>query len=312
MKKSARKPAKKAARKSAKKSRKGSLTRSAARSRTKSGGLVYVYGIVRDTFDATGAPGGLDDTPVAVAKSGRIGALMSRVPDAGYEPKLIEERSGDVAWLSPRAMAHDRVLTWAHDHGGVIPMPMFSLWRSEGAVARSLAEQGADLSRVFERVSGADEFGLRVHRRDAALLASIDDFDPEIARLRREAGAASPGQRYLLEAKVAEQAKGAVRAAAQSMVRKIFEELRAISRDALQRPLTPEAGGARVPDATLVLNGAFLVDRKRLDAFRAAVGDHVRDYQPRGLAFDFTGPWPPYNFVSAPGGAALQRGAKAK
>src|SRR5205807_4028815 len=97
MKKSARKagktPAKKSKRKaakgSAKKSPKKVAARSARRSPTKANDLVYVYGIVRDTFDATGAPGGLDDTPVAVAKSGRIGALMSRVPDAGFEPKLI-------------------------------------------------------------------------------------------------------------------------------------------------------------------------------------------------------------------------------
>ena len=209
-------------------------------------------------------------------------------------------------------MAHDRVLTWAQDHGGVIPMPMFSLWRSEDALTRSLAEQGSGLSRVFERVSGADEFGLRVHRRDAALLASIDDFDSDIAKLRREASSASPGQRYLLEAKIAERGKGAIRAAAQRMAKKIFDDLRAIARDALQRPLTPDASGARVPDATLVLNGAFLVDRKRLDEFRAAVGAHVREYQQRGLAFDFTGPWPPYNFVSEPGGAALRHGAKSQ
>jgi hypothetical protein len=60
-----------------------------------------------------------------------------------------------------------------------------------------------------------------------------------------------------------------------------------------------------------VLNAAFLVDRKRLDEFRAAVGSHVREYQPRGLAFDFTGPWPPYNFVEQAGdksgSGALQR-----
>src|SRR5207248_5776339 len=125
MKKSARKARKTPAKKSKKTAAKGSAkspkkvaARPAPRSATKANDLVYVYGIVRDTFDAGAAPGGLDDTPVAVAKSGRIGALMSRVPDAGYEPKLIEERSGDVAWLSPRAMAHDRVLTWAHDHGG--------------------------------------------------------------------------------------------------------------------------------------------------------------------------------------------------
>jgi hypothetical protein len=272
--------------------------------------LCYVYGIVRESFDASRAPAGLDDAAVSVAKSGRIGAIMSRVPESMYGASAVEETSGDVAWLSPRAMAHDRVLTWAQEHGGVIPMPMFSLWRSEAALTKSLAAQASDLTRVFDRVSGADEFGLRVHRRDAALLASIDDFDPEIAKLRREAGAASPGQRYLLEAKVAEQGKNAVRAVAQRMAKQIFEELRAISRDALSRPLTPEPG--HVPDATLVLNGAFLVDRKRLDEFRAAVGAHVRDYQPRGLAFDFTGPWPPYNFVSKGGRAALRSAGRSK
>lgn len=266
----------------------------------------YVYGIVRDGFDPARAPAGLDDTPVSVAKSGRIGALVSRLPGSGYSAKDVESSSGEVSWLSPRAMAHDRVLTWAQEHGGVIPLPMFSLWGSEDALARSLADQAPELTRVFERVSGADEFGLRVHRRDAVMLGAIDDMDPEIAALRREVRAASPGQRYLLERKLAEQGKSAVRAASQRMAKKIFDELRAFARDALLRPPVPEAG--RVPDATIVLNAAFLVDRKRLDEFRAAVGSHVREYQPRGLAFDFTGPWPPYNFVGEGGGAALRSG----
>jgi hypothetical protein len=301
MKKSAKKSAKNAAKRTAKKG---------AKRPPQPRDLCYVYGIVAENFDASRAPAGLDDAAVSVEKNGRIGAIVSRVPESTYGASSVEENSGDVAWLSPRAMAHDRVLTWAQEHGGVIPMPMFSLWRSEDALNKSLAAQASDLSRVFERVSGADEFGLRVHRRDAALLASIDEFDPEIARLRREAGAASPGQRYLLEAKVAEQGKDAVRAVAQRMAKQIFEELRAIARDALSRPLTPEAG--RVPDATLVLNGAFLVDRKRLDEFRAAVGAYVRDYQSRGLAFDFTGPWPPYNFVNQGGRAALRSAGRTK
>lgn len=266
----------------------------------------YVYGIVRDGFDPGRAPAGLDDTAVSVAKSGRVGALVSRLPGSGYSAKDVESSSGEVSWVSPRAMAHDRVLTWAQEHGGVIPLPMFSLWGSEDALARSLADQAADLTRVFERVSGADEFGLRVHRRDAVMLGAIDDLDPEIAALRREVRAASPGQRYLLERKLAEQGKSAVRAASQRMAKKIFDELRAFARDALSRPPVPDAG--RVPDATIVLNAAFLVDRKRLDEFRAAVGSHVREYQPRGLAFDFTGPWPPYHFVAVGGGAALRSG----
>jgi hypothetical protein len=277
------------------------------------GGVWYAYGIVRSDFKTGRGPAGLDDTLVEVTgvvsggRGERIGALVSRLSAKEYDAKVVEESSGDVSWLSPRAMAHDRVLTWAQEHGGVIPLPMFSLWCSEAALSQSLIEQASDLTRAFERVSGADEFGLRVHRRDAVMLDAIDDLDPAVAALRREAQSAPPGQRYLLERKIAEQGKTAVRVAGQRMAKQIFDELSVFAREALLRPLVPDAAGsAHVPDATLVLNAAFLVDRKRLDEFRAAVGSRVRDYQPRGLAFDFTGPWPPYNFVGQAGTSALR------
>ena len=193
--------------------------------------------------------------------------------------------------------------TWAQEHGGVIPLPMFSLWGSESALQRSLAEQEPRLVGVFDRVGAADEFGLRVHRRDAVMLQSVHELDSDMAELRAQADAAPTGQRYLIERKIEEQGKRVLRAASQRMARQIYDDLRSIARDARARPLTPEPG--RVAESTLVLNGAFLVERARLDEFRAAVGAHVREYQPRGLTFDFTGPWPPYNFVGDGGRAAL-------
>lgn len=268
----------------------------------------YAYGIVRAVFDPAQSPGGLDDTAVRVLKSGSLGALVSRLSGRGYAVDVVESNSGDVSWLSPRAMAHDRVLTWAQENGAVIPLPMFSLWASEDTLTKSLIEQTSRLTRVLESVAGADEFGLRIHRRDAVMLDAIDDLDSELAALRRESLAAPPGQRYLLERKLADRGKSAVRVASQRMAKKIFDELSGFARDARMLPLVPEPG--RTSDVTLVLNAAFLVDRKRLDEFRAAVGAHVREYQPRGLVFDFTGPWPPYNFVaqgSDEAGGALQR-----
>jgi Gas vesicle synthesis protein GvpL/GvpF len=266
--------------------------------------LVYVYGIVPATFDLTGAPAGLDDAPVSLVKRGDTAALTSHVASETYAAETIEQRSGDVSWLSPRAQAHDRVLTWAQERDVVLPLPIFSMWGSDESVAKSLETQRKRIASLLQRVSGADEFGLRVHRRDQELLASIDTLDADAARLRAEAQAASPGQRYLLERKLAEHSKGAVRAAAQRMAREIFEQLRALSRDAIARPLTPDR--ARVDEASMVLNGAFLVERRKLDAFRAAVAAAMRDYGARGLAFDFTGPWPPYNFVAEDGSPAME------
>lgn len=268
-----------------------------------SGDVLYAYGIVRSDFPPGGLPTGVDDTAVTLVPQGKVAALVSALPAREYAVASIEEHSGEVGWLSPRAMAHDRVLTWAQEHGGVVPLPMFSMWGSRDALTRTLQDRAAALAGIFARVGGADEFGLRIHRRDSAMLDAIDTIDEEIASVRREAAAASPGQRYLLERKVAERSKAAVRAASLRMARAIFDDLRGRARDAIARPLTPDQNAPA--DTTMVLNGAFLVARDRLTDFRAAVGKHVAEHEARGLSFDFTGPWPPYNFVADSGSAAI-------
>lgn len=45
----------------------------------------------------------------------------------------------------------------------------------------------------------------------------------------------------------------------------------------------------------LVLNRSFLVDREKQEAFNEAVGEFEEEYD--DLLVQYTGPWPPYNFV---------------
>jgi len=47
----------------------------------------------------------------------------------------------------------------------------------------------------------------------------------------------------------------------------------------------------------LILNAAFLVDRKAEKPFDEKVKDISRQYEDL-LTFKYTGPWPPYNFVT--------------
>jgi hypothetical protein len=259
--------------------------------------VIYAYGLVPRGYAGTRFPAGIDDAPVDVQRTPVADVLVSRLPTSQYAPQLVEQSSGDVSWLSPRAMAHDRVLTWAQEHGGggVVPLPMFTMFGSGDALARSLEQRAAGIDSVFRKVSGADEFGVRIHRRQEQMLSVIDRLDPELDALRKEAASAAPGQRYLLERKIAERSKTSVRGVSQRIAREVYDALRNLARDAVSRPLTPDASRA---DVTLVLNGAFLVDRSRMDEFRAAVGARIRDHESSGLVFDFTGPWPPYNFVA--------------
>ena len=105
----------------------------------------YVYGIVPEDTPTTSAPAGIDDAGVSVERHAGVAALVSVLDDPGYAPSAIEANSGDVEWLSPRAVAHDRVLTWASDHGAVVPLPMFSLFSGEDAVHRMLSDRSSQL-----------------------------------------------------------------------------------------------------------------------------------------------------------------------
>src|SRR6059058_4125824 len=88
----------------------------------------YVYGFVPASFSPAALPPGLDEAAVTLEHhDGDVTALVSTLDGSVYDADAIETNSGNVEWLSPRAIAHDRVLTWASDLGPVVPLPMFSM-----------------------------------------------------------------------------------------------------------------------------------------------------------------------------------------
>lgn len=257
----------------------------------------YVYGIVDATSKTSGLPDGLDDAPVTTLKEGDLAALVSELDGDAYEPARVEELSGDVDWVSRRAVAHDRVLTWASDHGAVVPLAMFtSIFRDAGGVSAMLRERTKDLHAALRRVARGREYALRVYRVDVELKAALPGLDPEIGKLADAAKSASPGQRYLLERKLDERVKDEVRAAGVRIADEIHGELSKLSLDAITSPIPRVAADA---PGVMVLNAAFLVAPNRVREFQERLTAIVDQRQKSGFRFDFTGPWPAYHFARA-------------
>ena len=258
----------------------------------------YVYGIVPGGAEFTKAalPEGLDDAGVAVERRGDLAALVSVLDGASYAPNRVEQSSGDVEWLSPRATAHDRVLTWASDRGAVVPLPMFSLFTGRDAVRAMLDERSAQLSRALDRVKQGREYALRVYRVDAELLDVIPEMSPRLRELAAQAASASPGQRYLLERKLDGEKRSELRIVTQEVVDAIAEQLAQDAVESVRSPIPRTADRAQT-SGTMVLNAAFLVAPSALEAFQRTLTSIVERHDQRGLRFDFTGPWPPYHFA---------------
>lgn len=259
--------------------------------------LWYVYGVVRSDARMPDIPTGLDDAPVALEPLDGVAALVSVLSGPDYTPEAIEARSGDVEWLSPRAVSHDQVLTWASDRGAVIPMPMFLLFSSRDAVHDMLRDREPQLLSTLDRTGDAREFALRVYRVDAELLASVAELSPRLRDLAASAASAAPGQRYLLERKLDGERRTEMRSVTQQIVEEIVTDLTPCAKEVARSPI-PKVADADSPRGTMVLNAAFLIAGGALPEFQRTLTAIIARHDPHGMRFDFTGPWPAYHFVN--------------
>jgi len=266
-----------------------------------------VYGVVRPGMAVAPAPRGLDgalvmlepapDTALAVEMP--AAALVSRVDAAAYTPDVVEARVGDVEWVGPRAEAHDAVLTWASEQDDVVPFPMFTLYASAESLYGMLRERGAVLNALLQRVTHADEWSVRLFRLDDQMAAVLTAWSPAMAELERQAAAATPGQRYLLERKADERRGAELLRLSAEAASDSFAALAAHA-DAAVRDALPVARMRERQAGAAILDAAFLVHRDRGAGFRATVAELGRTLEPRGLRIELSGPWPPYHFVREP------------
>ena len=144
----------------------------------------YLYGVVPATFEMAHAPEGVDDLAVERCVDGSVAALFSRLDGERYAPAAIERATEDVEWLAPRAVAHDRVLTWASDKGPVVPLPIFSLFSGEAAARAMLRERRDQLDAALRRAATGREYALRIYRIDSELGAVATELSPKLAQLQ--------------------------------------------------------------------------------------------------------------------------------
>jgi hypothetical protein len=107
----------------------------------------------------------------------------------------------------------------------------------------------------------------------------------------------SSGRDYLARKRHERTTREDLLAQIDAAVRDAHEQLRRHARaSALLRPQNTELSGRR---GRMVHNGAYLVDAGQADDFAAAARELAEAQRSRGLELEVTGPWAPYNFVTA-------------
>jgi len=219
---------------------------------------------------------GLNGRAVYCIAHGRIAAVVSDVPESKFRP---ERR---------HLAAHHHVLKSLMDEGRAVLPVSFGVVAEDSRALRKVLSLNEDAFRdELEQVKGKVEMGLRVVWDVPNVFQYIVDIHPELRGLRDRLfqGGREPTQdeRITLGRRF-EQLLEEDRAAHTESVREVLEKVCFEIRDSEPR------------DESEVVNLACLIGRDGQDAFEEAVLEAAKLFDDN-YAFDYNGPWPPYDFV---------------
>jgi len=237
---------------------------------------MYVYCVIRsDTplrFDISGIADESSDVYTVSYKD--LAAVVSDVP------------MGVLDSTRHNVLAHERVNeTVMRDHT-VIPMSFGTVFKTSKDIQELLRSAYNAFSDVLAKMQNKLEFGLKVLWDRSAMISLIEREDEGIRRLKTEIRA-QRGSTYFARMQYGRLVETALGERAERMVSDILEALRDVSVAArINKPIFDK----------MIMNGAFLVTRNRESAFDQRIKRIAAQHD--ALTLQYTGPWPPYNFVN--------------
>ncbi|MFH0771963.1 MAG: GvpL/GvpF family gas vesicle protein [Candidatus Omnitrophota bacterium] len=235
---------------------------------------IYIYGIIDSHYRIDGSIAGLGGANVYNISYRDIGATASNLNE---ELKNI---------TSDRALEHEGVVERLMEHFTVLPVRFLTIFNREEDVISMMKEHYRDFKENLSRLCDKMEFGIKViWPADTIKKRIIAAFNRDNSDVSVSADSAAKIflkeklEKYSIEKEFKEEADRCI-----SVVDERFNQIAAEKK--LQKLQTEK----------LLLNAAYLVEKEKQDNFKqafeqlkSATGD---------LEFLFSGPWPPYNFIS--------------
>jgi hypothetical protein len=203
--------------------------------------------------------------------------VVSRAPLVVYDP------------TRENALAHERVNEVMIANGFTpVPMSFGTLFKTEQDILEFMKLTYDALRDVLVKMKDKLEFGLSVNWMREQVLAELEQENEEIRRLKDEISNNRMGSTYFARMQLGRLVERALAARSEQYVRAVYEHFAG----------TAIASRSNKPIGDkMILNAAFLVERDKAQVFDRKVQEIAQRFT-GALTFRYTGPWPPYNFVT--------------
>lgn len=249
--------------------------KTAARPDPKPAGPLYFYGVSAGKKSVKIAAIGVDNTHAveALPVSG-LTCWVTRV-SPGFVRNL-ESRMEDLEWLAEASVLHQRAVATISASTELLPSRFGTVFVSDASLAKHLAARKKEIQAAFQRVTGAEEWGVKV-------------FVTAPATAGGAAFSAASGQDYLRQ-----KAKAlAVTARSKGPDAETEQLIAALKK--LSRAVAP-TGKVSGAQPGLQWQASFLLPKAKRKQWDAVLKDFAQRWGD-SRRIECTGPWPPYSFV---------------
>jgi hypothetical protein len=176
----------------------------------------------------------------------------------------------------------------------VIPFKFATLFNTEDNLKTMLGQHLEGFRDILKKLEDKEEWGVKIYCNSEKLKENLIQTDEQLLNIDKKINSSAPGKAYLLKKKKEELLNIAVNKKFNEYGQISFDRLRERSQEAGINKLLPKEVTERNDE--MILNSAFLINKDKVGDFLNIVDDLRVEYTDKGLFFDCTGPWPPYNF----------------
>ena len=213
-----------------------------------------------------------------------------------FSEESFKRHLSDLMWLEANARDHIEVITGIMKNSSVIPFKFGTIFQEEDSLKNFIKDYFDSLTENFEYVGGKEEWAIKIYCDRKVLSNQIDELSEEAATLERQIMSSSPGKAYLLKRKKNDLIEFEMNRICKIYGQRYFDEFNNLSESISLNNLLPKEITGR--EDTMILNATFLVKTKNVVDFKGVAEIFEKKDRNSGFNLEFTGPWPPFSFIS--------------
>lgn len=260
-------------------------------------GAIYLYCFARpDLLPAIEAKGLDGKSPLSLQPFLEVTAVIGRVPIEEFIGPEAESRMQDLAWMGPRVCRHEEVIEEVIRQSPVLPARFGTIFSSKETLDSYLKENYEAISKFLDYVADKEEWGVRGMMDRVRVKEK--HFSILLAEQERFLTSLPPGRRYFQEKRLQSDLEKKLNLWLEEVLGKVRNHLSYLASDFFERKVLSRT--ATESEKDMIANWAFLLPQRAFGNFRARIDQINLEYDQEGLAFELSGPWPPYSFYHPP------------